>query len=173
MDISNKTVNRSQSKGTLREARGCSGPKRLQWKAARSSSGSMWFPEETGSLPIRPHHSEQAKMHQKLTSVLTMVLLTVVRVFYQAGQQRWVGAGFWGPAGEQPQTAGTGEWSDSCRSRKAWAHGSWNRPGHCIEQTLSPVQSGPEIQSLCTEIAPPGGGPLRSEPPAVGKENRL
>lgn len=30
---------------TLREASGCSGPSRLQWKAARSSSGKIWFPE--------------------------------------------------------------------------------------------------------------------------------
>lgn len=29
---------------TLREASGCSGPNRLQWKAARSSSGRIWFP---------------------------------------------------------------------------------------------------------------------------------
>lgn len=29
---------------TFREARGCSGPSRLQWKAAKSSSGRMWLP---------------------------------------------------------------------------------------------------------------------------------
>lgn len=29
---------------TFREASGCSGPSRLQWKAARSSSGRIWFP---------------------------------------------------------------------------------------------------------------------------------
>ena len=35
---------------TLSEARGCSGPSRLQWNAARSSSGRMWFPERGGGV---------------------------------------------------------------------------------------------------------------------------
>lgn len=44
-------------------------------------------------------------------------------------------------------------------------------PGHCIERTRSPAQSGPESQSLCTEIAPPGGGPLGSELPTERNGN--
>lgn len=88
-------------------------------------------------------------------------------VTYQEEQQRWAGAGSWGQAGEPPLIAGTGEWSDSCHSRRAWEHGSWNRPERCIAQTLSPVQSDPENHSLCTGIAPPDGGPPGSAPPTT------
>ncbi len=88
-------------------------------------------------------------------------------VTYQEEQQRWAGAGSWGRAGEPPLIAGTGEWSDSCHSRRAWERGSWNRPERCIEQTLSPVQSDPENHSLCTGIAPPDGGPPGSAPPTT------
>lgn len=39
-----KTCEMTDCISTLREARGCSGPRRLQWKAAKSSSGRMWLP---------------------------------------------------------------------------------------------------------------------------------
>lgn len=39
---------------TLSEASGCSGPSKLQWKEARSSSGRMWFPGIQTGIPQKP-----------------------------------------------------------------------------------------------------------------------
>lgn len=143
---------------TLREARGCSGPRRLQWKAAKSSSGRMW-------LPVC--FFWRATFRTKQCSWRIKSHVQNLSFAYQEEQQKWAGAVSWGRAGEPPLIAGTGEWSDSCHSRRAWERESWNRPERCIAQTLSPVRSDPENHSLCTGIAPPDDGPPGSAPPTT------
>lgn len=51
---------------TLREASGWSGPSKLQWKAARSSSGRMWFPDsesEKGMVMERQTRFKASPLH--------------------------------------------------------------------------------------------------------------
>lgn len=92
---------------------------------------------------------------------------------YQAEQQTLAGVESWGQAAGRPQTAGTGEWSGSCHSRRAWEHVNWSRLEHCIERTLSPARSGHENRSPCTGTAPPDGGPPKSEPPGNREGGRM
>lgn len=56
---------------TLREASGCSGPSRLQWKAARSSSGRIWFPAGEKFFQINRFLSEQGHQHKDVDELLT------------------------------------------------------------------------------------------------------
>lgn len=62
---------------TLREASGCSGPSRLQWKAARSSSGKIWFPARRRRLTLCVSEQEQQRQTGACLSTESGVILCV------------------------------------------------------------------------------------------------
>lgn len=47
-----------------------------------------------------------------------------------------------------------------------------SKPAHCRAQTQNPEQSGQQNQSPCTETAPPGGGPPKSEQPVHAESTK-
>lgn len=63
---------------TLREASGCSGPNRLQWKAARSSSGRIWFPAWR-QMAFRYRLKKEGKVEVSLWQTLQKIPCVHVR----------------------------------------------------------------------------------------------
>lgn len=59
---------------TFRDAKGCSGPSKLQWKAARSSSGKMWFPANKQHISTRGQISNTTASDKSFMSLVAEFL---------------------------------------------------------------------------------------------------